>query len=855
MANAGAVGILKAVLTADTTSFDAGMKKAADGPKAVEKSVTGLTKEVTKLTPQAERMVKAFSGDKMLYQANNLVAAVERLGGAQNLTAREMAKVNREMTEAIAKAKLLGHTVPSSMTQLEQATRKATAPTSALASKISGLGLAVGAFAAGAAVMAAKQVFDFASTLTDLSARTGLSTTALQKLQLTFEQSGVGIETVAKASDELGARLAGDKGAGALIKTLGLNLQALQQMAPEDRLFKVGDAVAHIANQGERVLAAKTLFGKGGVEMLQALDGHLEETTKKFEAMGLIIDEQTIKAADDFGDQMGLIGKQLLAVLGNAIGPMLPALSALASGFSVVASVLGQTLGFVLKGVTIAFAGLWHVIADLFANIGELAMKIPIVGKHLTGLAGATDWLHKSAASAEAMVYKLALGTTETGTAAKAATAPMIGIGDAIQGTGKKAEWTAAQLAKINAQIAAFDAADRSVELFFGTVTQDMLRQGIKKPEPAKLLDPNAGSLATIDRSAMKNILNAEPGMRGDRTARQIDQVVNVWRERWAQLQEDLSRTFGDNLSQMLVGLRGFKDTFLNIWDSIRQSFANILSGMLQNFLGGFLGKLTGGLSGALGSAVQGGVAGSAIGGGAAAFAGLLTGGGASAGLGTLADVLPASTTAAGAGIGSTIAGLATNPFTIAAAGGLLLGLGIWKKGWFRGGEEGVQVNPARGKFQEQFGGLAGLQGKLTQALIRSGQPEAGAKADGLIRAMNAAHTMKAFRLSEDRIAAAFSLAGIRNVKKFNFGGFVPPNITQPALLHGGSMGEMVVPLQTLAAMKSGGDMHLHQTFNINAIDSRGVKEFVNSREFIEPVIHAFRQNRHFVATEVKKTL
>ena len=64
MASAATIGILRAMLTMDTSSFDKGAKKAAQGTTALEKEVEGLTTEVKKLTPQAERMVKAFGGDR-----------------------------------------------------------------------------------------------------------------------------------------------------------------------------------------------------------------------------------------------------------------------------------------------------------------------------------------------------------------------------------------------------------------------------------------------------------------------------------------------------------------------------------------------------------------------------------------------------------------------------------------------------------------------------------------------------------------------------------------------------------------------------------------------------------------------
>lgn len=152
MANDTVVGILKAILTADPTQFVAGMRQAASAPKAVQSSVADLGKEITKLTPQAERMVKAFSGDKLLYQANNLTAAVEKLGGVSRLTDAEQKRVNATVTEAIAKYTALGKTAPASVLALEKATRQSESAFSSMGQRI--LETAAGFVTAQAAISA-----------------------------------------------------------------------------------------------------------------------------------------------------------------------------------------------------------------------------------------------------------------------------------------------------------------------------------------------------------------------------------------------------------------------------------------------------------------------------------------------------------------------------------------------------------------------------------------------------------------------------------------------------------------------------------------------------------------------------
>src|SRR5437867_603412 len=69
-----------------------------------------------------------------------------------------------------------------------------------------------------------------------------------------------------------------DKSAVGAMKKLGLNVQQLKTLAPDQMFLKVADAVGNIQNPTEKSFAAMTVFGKGGSELLQGLTGHLHET-------------------------------------------------------------------------------------------------------------------------------------------------------------------------------------------------------------------------------------------------------------------------------------------------------------------------------------------------------------------------------------------------------------------------------------------------------------------------------------------------------------------------------------------------------------------------------------------------
>lgn len=287
-------------------------------------------------------------------------------------------------------------------------------------------------FVVTAVIQAGKEVLDYAGRVSDLSARLKMSTSDVQRFEAAFGPAGISIDKVAKASTELTARLVGgDKSAVAALGKMGLSVDELRKMRPEDRFIAVADAVGNLQDAGEQIYASKTLFGKAGPELLAGLDGHLGETIDKIDAMGIILDEQTIAAADNFGDQLGVLAKQGLALIATFIAPFLPLLSELANLLMalgrVAMAVVKPALDFIMK----AFYAGQAAVHDFLASVIEAATRVPILGKYLGDLGGAAEWLRGSADRARKHMADLS-GAVETGgTQAAVATPKLIGLGGA----------------------------------------------------------------------------------------------------------------------------------------------------------------------------------------------------------------------------------------------------------------------------------------------------------------------------------------------------------------------------------------------------------------------------------------
>lgn len=354
---------------------------------------------------------------------------------------------------------------------LDSAVGQAKAFGSKLESTAKGVEAAWGAMSAAMGVLAlgaiSKEFLDMAGNVADLSARLNVSTDTVQEWQATFGKSGVEIDTVAKASEQLSLKLnGGDKSAVAALQAMGLSVEELQKMKPEDRFIKVADAVGQLQNQDDKIAASKGLFGKGGLELLAALDGHLGETIQQVREMGLVIDGETIQAADKFGDQLGFMGQQLMGILASVIGPLLPALSELGNVLSWLGrEVIGPVLNFAIKGLLTWIYTLQEGLSSLVASIVGLGSRLPGVGKYFAQFSEFNREMADKMATLRTNLWKASEATAAIGNAAAPAARKIAGLGEASGAAAPKHKEQADRLTELAEKAAA---AARAMEQSIG---------------------------------------------------------------------------------------------------------------------------------------------------------------------------------------------------------------------------------------------------------------------------------------------------------------------------------------------------------------------------------------------------
>lgn len=309
--------MLKATFLADFDNFTSAVKKAELDLKGME---TGAQKVQDKFNAVAD----SFSGRKIVQDANLVTEAIGRMGGASQLTEREQAKVNRAVSEAIEKYRVLGQQAPQAMIDLEKATRKVESATGQVAEKttnwkasLGSLASAVGiGFSVGAVVNFGKSVLDSASKIGDLASQLGVSTDAVQGFQFAAEQSGSSIDAVGTALTKMNDKLAGgDKATVSALKAVGLSFSDIRNMKPEDAFLAITDAIQKIEDPMVQTDVALQLFGKSSAELLPAIKEGFRGVSDSANKMSA----DTIRSLKDAQDAWSELGRNVTIVSGNLI--------------------------------------------------------------------------------------------------------------------------------------------------------------------------------------------------------------------------------------------------------------------------------------------------------------------------------------------------------------------------------------------------------------------------------------------------------------------------------------------------------------------------------------------------------
>lgn len=300
-------------------------------------------------------------------------------------------------------------------------------------------GLALAAFGAAATAVTAKMLAleDRVENLGNAATQLGVSFGFVQVLENAAARSGTSIDAVAGGIARLQNSLLGvdeeSKKAQAALGNIGLTVDELRQLAPEEQYLLLAERITAIEDPARRTATAIALFGKAGKDLLPFF-GNIGKAAGDIERLGGALTGFDKARIDQFGDGVDAVttatsrlfdivgvtfaglGEGVAKGLGDAIGGLAAAITPVATalaplfdllgvGVQVVGSAIGVVGNFIAFGLSPlsvlgtqasmaidslaqAFEDFVEPIQASFGAIAQWLREVPLVGTAYDAMAG-----------------------------------------------------------------------------------------------------------------------------------------------------------------------------------------------------------------------------------------------------------------------------------------------------------------------------------------------------------------------------------------------------------------------------------------------------------------------------------
>lgn len=261
--------------------------------------------------------------------------------------------------------------------------------------------LAIGAamVAAGGAVgVAMKGMIDQADEMSKLSQSLGITIGDLSRLKYAAALADVDIDGLSKAIKRLSAGMmeASQSTTGAAAQAfamLGISVKDAEgNMRPAISVIDdLAERFSKLPDGAEKTALAMRIFGKSGADLIPLLNegsAGLAELYAEAEQLGIVLDEETGRAAEAFNDnltRMGVIKDGLITKITAGMLPSLVNLSnalVVAAGKSASLNSIGAALGWTIRALATSAVTAGGFFVALARDIATAAM---VAGKWATG--------------------------------------------------------------------------------------------------------------------------------------------------------------------------------------------------------------------------------------------------------------------------------------------------------------------------------------------------------------------------------------------------------------------------------------------------------------------------------------
>ncbi len=310
------------------------------------------------LTQQSvDKLAQSLGGDKLIAAAQRAVLAITQIGGATTLTADEATRNLSLIEKALDKLAVTGKTVPPAMLAMRDSLKQVadagdksntffgklgetirlnvpivgglSAKFTENAAALGVLGGVIGGVVVGyellkKAIDIGSEVAESAKLLRNLSVETGVGVERLQQISSVTRDFGVDTAELGKGIYQLSRRIAGDDAsASAALGVMGLNIQSLKKLAPDELFLTIMRAVNQIPDPLLKAAVGAQLFGSRFAQAFLAIGPGLDDMVEKAKTSGEVMSHDAVEGAARFSDSIDHLSLRLKALAGEGLAPTL----------------------------------------------------------------------------------------------------------------------------------------------------------------------------------------------------------------------------------------------------------------------------------------------------------------------------------------------------------------------------------------------------------------------------------------------------------------------------------------------------------------------------------------------------
>ena len=212
----------------------------------LKKALADGTATINTTTAAMKKLATSLDGNKLIQNAQNIVASVHKIGGATKLTEAEKKRLNHTLSKAVEKYRVMGRVAPKAMLDLELATRKAAQETVSLSERLATTGQRLQT--TGANVRSAGM------SLLPFSAAVGAVGVGAVKAAMDFESSFAGVRKTVNATEGEFAALSS-----------GFREMSKEIPVSVNELNKIGESAGQLGIQTEHILGFTRTMADLGV--------------------------------------------------------------------------------------------------------------------------------------------------------------------------------------------------------------------------------------------------------------------------------------------------------------------------------------------------------------------------------------------------------------------------------------------------------------------------------------------------------------------------------------------------------------------------------------------------------------